>query len=240
MILIKPKLFLFTAFLILSVYGQDKYSGIYEGTIDYEYSSLGFEKIKGRIAFDFSANPPIILFDGIFWDSCSLHGNILVDTYTEDFSFYPEHIIGIFKKNSFIYNTRNYETSSERTYLSKTGNKKQAQILIDKYRKENEKFEIFFDKFKSQYFNKEYGKIAFLVHFPFDYNGDSVTNMDQLVSKISVSLKYNRFDQLEELTYSRFQDHGVFAGSYDVSIGCGIHVKEINGEFKLFEYYCFN
>jgi hypothetical protein len=224
-------------------YSQEKLSGLYSGIIDYEVGS-GFDTMKGWIAFDFTNKQLNVLYDGIFLERIKLDNNYLIDS--GGVMCYPDNIIGTFipGKNIFIYNYRKFDNGEnlKKSILKKSGDKTQALKLIHKYKEENAKFKIFYIGLKNIWNTKEYSLLNAFFYFPFNYLGEDVHSITDLLTLYSKSFQKVSEQQINDMDFSRLEDHAknIPDGVYIMNIGCSLHVKLFESEFKIFEYLCYN
>lgn len=235
-----------------SIYSQDEYSGVYKGIIDFGACCGVYEQGEGWIAFDFSENPPTVLYDGVFFNAVSLTGKNLVDD--GEYSAYPRKIIGVFGQNGtqkgFWYNYRDEEGSGSwgKVFLTKEGESSQAVELIETYRNENKRFELFFADLRSYIKQNDLNSITALAYsFPFEENScvssskklsSNVRDQKELGGRIKSILSV--MDPDYEIHYFRFEDHHPFGGSkYEVYCGAQFQFMEIGGQFKLVAILCY-
>lgn len=70
----------------IKVSTQTEYSGVYEGVLDYSTCCVNYDSASGWIALDLESDPPVILYDGVFYKHIVLLGDKLVDN-----SGYSDH-----------------------------------------------------------------------------------------------------------------------------------------------------
>ncbi|RPI13940.1 MAG: hypothetical protein EHM58_17480 [Ignavibacteriae bacterium] len=241
--------------LSVTIKGND-YSGVYEGMIDISLCCEAYGIVNGWVAFDFSQNPPVILYDGVFYEGISIADNKLLNIEESEYSVYPVNTFGIFGENNgkyglwYNYRSDDPEYDAGKTFLVKTGDISQAQSLIDKYRKEKDRFDVFFAKLKNYVIIKDYNGISSLVNYPIEdnscsqYNNKSNKNLineKEFASRIKTIMASSGTDFNTDFTYNRIEDDApeFSGGIYVVYLGGQVHIKEINNEFKIIALLCY-
>ena len=225
----------------------DEYSGVYEGEIDFSMCCEMFEKGNGNICFDFSKTPPQILYDGILIENFSMESNVLKDK--EEFSYYPNNIIGTFENfngnNGFWYNFQSGEETGmpEKSFLRKTGDVSKAKELIKLAEEEKRRFEEFWYKFKKAIQEKDFKALSNYANYP-------VIDESELISKYKLNKSINNTDELinrfkliftsEFYTYEnkwnvfRYEDHfPLYGGKYMFMPNVFIIIEKFDVEFKI-------
>lgn len=214
---------------------SDEYSGVYKGKISVNTSPSGFELVDGWIAFDFTDNQNIVLYDGNFRDFYSFNINEIKG-------------LGIFTENKnkkgFLmdFMEDDFEPEKKSTvFLEKKGDVAEAKKIIKKYKEEKELFEKFYPQFKQDLLNKDFKKVASYGKFPMvdASDGSKIYNSVQFEKKLKsvfdeefFSKSYN-IEALNNLPF-RFEDHYPGnEGVYMLQTIIFINFKKIGDEIKI-------
>lgn len=159
------------------------YSGVYEGKINVNSGSTGYELVNGWLAFDFTGKNNIVLYDGVFLNDCNL-----VNDSVKGLGKFSENN----KQKGFYMNYEGDDFAAEYIkpiFLRKTRNVNAAREKIKIYRDEKILFENFYLNFKDALLSNDFKKLASYGNFPLmDYSSNSkILNSNQLENKLRMS-----------------------------------------------------
>ncbi|MBE2218583.1 MAG: hypothetical protein IAE90_10285 [Ignavibacteria bacterium] len=228
---------------------KQEYSGVYEGVLDYSTCCANYDSASGWIALDFESDPPVVLFDGVFYKHIVLLGDKLVDS--SGYSDHPNQILGQFGVVKGIqgiwYNNIGIDLDKPvKVFLKKTADLHTARELIAKYTSEKEKWDSFFGNFKLSVLNKDYKFISSLCYsFPISENScktseltDEIYDEKELVKRLKII--FDNVNSEENIHFSKFEDHHPMGGNkYEVNCGAQFQFMEFEGEYRLIGIYCY-
>jgi len=214
---------------------SEEYSGIYKGKISVNTSPTGFELVDGWIAFDFSENKKIVLYDGNF-----LEDNLISNNEIKGLGRFSESN----NRKGFLLDFMETDlepNNIKQIFLEKKGDMEAAKEIINKYKEEKELFEKFYAKFKQELLNKEFKKIAAYGNFPIkDFSDNSkIYNQGQFEKKLKSVFNeefYKNNYHIESLNDLplRFEDHYPGKeGIYMLQTIIYINFKKIGDDIKI-------
>ncbi|MCX6159151.1 MAG: hypothetical protein NTY74_14320 [Ignavibacteriae bacterium] len=210
--------------LIVTNAEREEYSGVYEGKIDVMISPTGYELVEGWIAFDFTDNNSVVLYDGLFFEDYKLENDevkSIIEADSKGFSGVGTTGFGYFgemnkQKGFYIeYNEEESDTCTvKKSFLRKTGDVKTAKAKIKYYKDEMSLFDIFYLEFKRELLNKDFNKLGNYGKFPLvdETNNAQIKNSTQLGNILRLSFNDNFFKEqynimgLDNIPY-RYEDH---------------------------------
>jgi hypothetical protein len=214
---------------------NDDSSGVYEGEIEFSMCCDSYDYGNGWIAFDFSQSPPIVLYDGVFRE---------FETSSEYYSIE----FGIFTTQNGVYGFKlksesEYEPNNK-MFLKKTSDIRKAKELIRKYKEEKNRFEAFWEKFKTVIINKDFKKLSSFAQYPVKDNSmliekyklsETINTTDELISRFKLIFDKDFYKRIEnKWDVFRHENHYPgFEGTYMYMPNVFIIFEKLGDEFKL-------